>query len=83
MNVTRDRFDINEPISFTERGIEFFVFANGDFDFNVVIRSIMYNENNKYIGYQVGSAITFYSDAEDEFDECLLKAKAIEKVLMA
>lgn len=34
LNVTRDRFDINEPISFTERGIEFFVFANGDFDFN-------------------------------------------------
>jgi hypothetical protein len=34
LNVTRDRFDINEPISFTERGIAFFVFANGDFDFN-------------------------------------------------
>ena len=34
LNVIRDRFDINEPISFTERGIEFFVFANGDFDFN-------------------------------------------------
>ncbi|MGL2967195.1 hypothetical protein [Flavobacterium sp. XGLA_31] len=30
----RNRFDLNEPISFTERGIEFFVFPNGDFDFN-------------------------------------------------
>ena len=28
------RFDFDEPISFTERGIEFFVFPNGDFDFN-------------------------------------------------
>lgn len=52
-----------------------------DFDFNVVIRSILYNATNEYISYQVGSGITFYSNAEDEFEECLLKAKAIEKVL--
>jgi len=30
---TRD-FSYNEPISFVERGIEFFVFPNGEFDFN-------------------------------------------------
>ena len=54
----------------------------GDADFNVVIRSIMYNEANTYLSYHVGSAITFYSNAADEFEECLLKAKAIEKVLM-
>ncbi len=47
-----------------------------DFDFNVVIRSILYNTNNKYISYQVGSAITSLSNAIDEYDECLLKAKA-------
>jgi len=52
-----------------------------NFDFNVVIRSIMYNSTNKYLSYQAGSGITFYSNAEDEYEECLLKAKAIEKVL--
>lgn len=54
----------------------------GDFDFNVVIRSIMYNETNRYLSCQVGSAITFYSDAEQEWEECLLKASALKKVLL-
>jgi para-aminobenzoate synthetase component 1 len=53
----------------------------GDFDFNVVIRSIMYNAANNYLSYQVGSGITFYSEAEKEWDECMLKAEAIKKVL--
>ncbi len=52
-----------------------------NFDFNVVIRSIMYNQGIGYLSYQVGSGITFYSDAAEEYQECLLKAKAIEKVL--
>ena len=52
-----------------------------DFDFNVVIRSIMYNNNNKYLSYQTGSAITFYSDAEKEWEECLLKAEVMKKLL--
>ena len=51
------------------------------FDFNVVIRSIMYNASSQYLSYQVGSAITFYSDAEKEWEECMLKAEAIKKVL--
>lgn len=54
---------------------------SGDFDFNVVIRSIMYNSTNQNLSYQVGSAITFYSDAEKEWEECTLKAEAIRKVL--
>lgn len=54
---------------------------DGDFDFNVVIRSIMYNAQNGYVSCQVGSGITFYSDAEREWEECLLKAAAIRKVL--
>jgi para-aminobenzoate synthetase component 1 len=58
-----------------------YVTPAGDFDFNVVIRSIMYNELTRYLSYQVGSAITFYSDAEREWEECLLKAKAIKTVL--
>lgn len=53
----------------------------GDFDLNVVIRSIMYNQTEKYLSYQVGSGITFYSDAEKEWEECMLKAEAIKKVL--
>ena len=52
-----------------------------DFDFNVVIRSIMYNATKKYLSYQVGSAITYLSDLEQEWQECLLKAEAIKKVL--
>jgi para-aminobenzoate synthetase component 1 len=56
---------------------------SGDFDFNVVIRSILYNATNQYLGYQVGGGITFYSDPEREYEECLLKAAAIRKVLQA
>ncbi len=53
----------------------------GDFDFNVIIRSIMYNAARQYLSYQVGGGITFYSNAEKEYEECLLKATAIEQVL--
>ena len=52
-----------------------------DFDFNVVIRSIFYNEANKYLNYLVGGAITFYADAEKEFEECMLKSRAIKEAL--
>ncbi len=54
---------------------------NGDFDFNVVIRSILYDAAKKYISYSVGSAITAKSDPEREYEECLLKAKAMRSVL--
>ncbi len=52
-----------------------------NFDFNVVIRSILYNEASGYLSFQAGSAITYASDAEAEYEECLLKASAIKKVL--
>ena len=52
-----------------------------DMDFNVVIRSLLYNASNRYLSFQTGSAITFYSRPEDEYEECLLKAGAIKKVL--
>jgi para-aminobenzoate synthetase component 1 len=58
-----------------------YIDPNGDFDLNVVIRSIMYNSRKKYLTYKVGSGITFYSDPEKEWEECLLKAEAIKKVL--
>jgi para-aminobenzoate synthetase component 1 len=52
-----------------------------DFDFNVVIRSIMYNATTEYLSFQAGSGITFYSDPEKEWDECLVKASAIKLIL--
>lgn len=52
-----------------------------DFDFNVVIRTLLYNQDNKYLSFHAGSAITYHADAEKEYDECLLKAKAILEVL--
>ena len=54
---------------------------NGDFDFNVIIRSILYNASKKYISYSVGSAITAKSDPLKEYEECLIKAKAMREVL--
>lgn len=53
----------------------------GDFDFNVIIRSILYNSTEKYLSFQVGGAITYAADAQQEYEECLLKASAIVKVL--
>ncbi|WP_281321927.1 anthranilate synthase component I family protein [Flavobacterium aestivum] len=53
----------------------------GDFDFNVVIRSILYNQENQYVSFSVGSAITSLSIPEKEYEECLLKAKAMLEVL--
>ena len=54
---------------------------DGDFDFNVVIRTLLYNETNRYLSFHAGSAITYYADAEKEYEECLLKARAILEVL--
>ncbi len=54
---------------------------NGDFDFNVIIRSMLYNASKKYLSFEVGSAITANANAETEYDECLLKADGIFRVL--
>lgn len=54
---------------------------DGDFDFNVIIRTILYNETEKYLSFQVGSAITYYAVPEMEYEECLLKVKAILETL--
>ncbi|MFD1161984.1 aminodeoxychorismate synthase component I [Hwangdonia seohaensis] len=53
----------------------------GDFDFNVVIRSILYNETKNYVSYSVGGAITAKSKPLNEYEECLVKAKAMRTVL--
>ena len=77
---------IIEDLEETKRGlysgaIGYFTPEN-DFDFNVVIRSILYNEEKKYVSYSVGGAITAKSIVENEYEECLLKAKAMKYVLL-
>ena len=59
-----------------------YITPGGDFDFNVVIRSVLYNAANRYLSFSTGSAITHYSDPEQEYEECLLKGEAIRQVLM-
>lgn len=56
-----------------------YIAPNGDFDFNVVIRSVLYNANSGYLSYQTGGAITFDSIPENEWQETLLKGKALEQ----
>ncbi len=53
----------------------------GDFDFNVVIRSILYNQQTKYVSFSVGGAITAKSIPLMEYEECLVKARALRQVL--
>ncbi|TMI95835.1 MAG: anthranilate synthase component I family protein [Bacteroidetes bacterium] len=78
--------ELIEQYEKTKRGIFSgaigYITPEGDFDFNVVIRSIMYNANNSYLSFQTGSGITFYSEADKEWEECLLKAEAIREVLV-
>jgi para-aminobenzoate synthetase component 1 len=55
--------------------------ANGDFDLNVVIRSYLYNARTGYLSFSTGGAITIRSDADREYDECLLKAESLIECL--
>jgi len=57
-----------------------YISPNGDFDFNVVIRSLFYNVASRYLSYQTGGAITWDSVAEQEWEELKLKAWALEKI---
>jgi para-aminobenzoate synthetase component I len=52
-----------------------------DFDFNVVIRSILYNSSQQYVSVQSGSAITAASDAQKEAEECEIKISAMQQAL--
>ena len=74
-----------ENLETTQRGlysgsIGYFT-PKGNFDFNVVIRTLLYNAQNQYLSHMVGSAITAQSKPEKEYEECLLKAKAVQYVL--
>ena len=57
-----------------------FMEPSGDFDLNVVIRSLQYNKEQGYLSYHVGSGITIYSDPLKEWEECIWKARAIRRV---
>jgi len=59
-----------------------YITPGGDFDFNVVIRSLLYNSSGQYLSFQAGSAIVFDSVPEKEYEECLLKAKALKQSLL-
>lgn len=76
---------IIEKLEETKRGIYSgaigYFTPDNDFDFNVVIRSILYNARKKYVSYSVGGAITAKSNPLKEYEECLVKAKAMRQVL--
>jgi para-aminobenzoate synthetase component 1 len=78
--------ELIEQYEKTKRGIFSgslgYIAPDGNFDFNVVIRSLLYNSSLARVSFQAGSGITFYSDPEKEWEECLLKAGAIKKVLL-
>ena len=76
---------IIEALEETKRGIYSgavgYFSPKGDFDFNVIIRSILYNDTEKYVSYSVGGAITAKSDPLKEYEECVVKSKAMRTVL--
>ncbi|PKV75384.1 para-aminobenzoate synthetase component 1 [Pontibacter ramchanderi] len=77
--------ELIEELEVTKRGLYSGAFGyvkpNQDFDFNVVIRSVQYNAAIGYLSFMVGSAITYDSIPEQEYEECLLKAQGIRIAL--
>lgn len=76
---------IIEKVEQTKRGVYSgaigYSTPHQDFDFNVVIRSLLYNADRQYLSFSVGSAITVKSQAVQEYEECLLKVAHIKKIL--
>jgi len=58
-----------------------YIDPDDNFDFNVVIRSLVYNSKKDYLSYAVGGAITKMSDPVSEWEECRLKASTMEMIL--
>ena len=77
--------ELIERYETTRRGIYSgavgYVSPSGDFDFNVVIRSLIYNATEAYLSTHVGGAIVYDSDPEREYAECLLKLRTVEAVV--
>ncbi len=74
-----------EEIEVSKRGLYSgavgYITPEGDFDFNVVIRSYLYNRSERYLSFHTGSAITINSDPEQEYQECLLKGRNLAKLI--
>lgn len=73
-----DKYELSRRELFS--GTVGYVTPEGDFDFNVIIRSLFYNAETKYLSYQTGGAITYDSDPEQEWEEMRLKAWALERI---
>jgi para-aminobenzoate synthetase component 1 len=58
-----------------------YIKPDGDFDFNVIIRSVLYDQSTGQLSCPVGGAITIQSVPEKEYEECLLKVEALKEVL--
>lgn len=74
-----EAYEINKRGAYS--GAFGYISPDGEFDFNVVIRSILYDAKKEYLSFQVGGAITFASDPVAEYEECILKASAIIRAL--
>ena len=70
MNIIEEKEDFKRGLYSGSIG---YIKPNGDFDFNVVIRSLLYNKKKKYLSCSVGGAITYDSDPKSEYDECQIK----------
>lgn len=77
--------EIIEELEFFKRGLYSgsvgYISPEGNFDFNVVIRSVLYNSLSDIFLYPAGGAITAKSNIEKEFEECLLKAQSMKTAL--
>lgn len=77
--------ELIEEYESTKRGVYSgcvgYVKPDGDFDFNVIIRTLLYNSKKKYLSCMVGGAITSKSNEKEEYQETLLKAKALLQAL--
>jgi para-aminobenzoate synthetase component 1 len=76
--------EIIEQLEQTQRGMYSgsigYINPEGDFDLNVVIRSLQYHKKKGYLSFEVGSAITIDSDPESEYNECLLKGELMMQI---
>lgn len=77
--------ELIEQYEVTKRGLYSgaigYISPERDFDFNVIIRSVLYNAAEQYLSFHTGSAITAKSNAEEEYEECLIKGEAIRQVI--
>lgn len=76
--------EIIEHYEETKRGIFSgsigYMDTRDDYDWNVVIRTLIYDSGSGYLSYQSGGAITIDSTPEQEYEESLLKARSIQEL---